>query len=164
MSAICSIHPAPAIIKRLGLGLLGALLLVASPSALLAAEAEDAPGAEVKGVFVVVSSPDPQTQMMAMVLSNQVLNQGKTVQVLLCGPGGDLALAEGEEVRFKPRDLSPQMLLKRLMEHQVTVEVCAIYLPNSDHTEADLVEGVGVAKPPAIATALLEPGVKLFTF
>jgi predicted peroxiredoxin len=119
---------------------------------------------DVKGVFVVVTSPEPQTQMMAMVLSTQLVLRGKKVQILLCGPGGDLALKEGKEVALKPKMKSPQMLMKDLIEKGVIVQVCALYLPNKELTPADLTEGVTPAKPSAIADALLEAGVKLFTF
>jgi predicted peroxiredoxin len=118
----------------------------------------------VKGMFIVLTSPEPQTQMMAMVLANQAVIKGKTVQVLLCGPGGDLALKESKEVILKPGNKSPQMLMKGLIKIGVIVQVCALYLPNRDKTSADLIQGVTAAKPPAIAEALLEPGVKLFTF
>lgn len=119
---------------------------------------------EVKGLFVVVTSSNPQNQMMAMVLTTQALLKGKTVQVLLCGPGGDLALKDGKEVMLKPKNKSPQMLMKALIEKGVDVQVCALYLPNNAKTAADLIPGVTPAKPPEIAEALLEPGVKLFTF
>jgi predicted peroxiredoxin len=119
---------------------------------------------DVKGLFVVVTSPEPQTQMMAMVLATQAQMKGKTVQVLLCGPGGDLALKESKEVILKPRNKSPQMLVKGLMEKGINVQVCALYLPNKGKTIADLIHGVTPAEPPSIAEALLEPGIKLFTF
>ncbi|MGD8531289.1 MAG: DsrE family protein [Syntrophobacterales bacterium] len=119
---------------------------------------------DVKGMFIVVTSPDPQTQMMAMVLATQIAMKGKKSQVLLCGFAGDLALKESTEVILKPNNKSPQMLMKNLIKLGVTVEVCALYLPNKGKAMADLVPGVSPAKPPAIAEALLEPGVKLFTF
>ena len=118
----------------------------------------------VKGMFVVVTSSDPQTQLMAMVLSTQTLKKEKYVRVLLCSSGGDLALKNGKEVILKPINKSPQMLLKDLINNGVTVQVCPLYLPNKEASLADLITGVTQAKPPLIAEALLEPGVKLFTF
>jgi predicted peroxiredoxin len=115
-------------------------------------------------MFVVVTSPEPQTQLMAMVLSTQAVMKNKHVHILLCGPGGDLALKGGKEVTLKPKNVSPQMLLKGLIKKGVPVQVCALYLPNADKTPADLIDGVTPARPPAIAGALLEPGIKLFTF
>ena len=118
----------------------------------------------VEGIFVVVTSPDPQTQLMAMVLSTQTLKKGKSVRVLLCSTGGDLALKSGKEVVLKPINKSPQMLLKNLINNGVTVQVCPLYLPNKEASLSDLITGVTQAKPPLIADILLEPGVKLFTF
>jgi predicted peroxiredoxin len=118
----------------------------------------------VNGLFVVVTSPEPQTQMMAMVLANQAAMKGKTVQVLLCGPGADLALKQRKEVILKPKNQSPQLLLKNLIKKGVVVQVCALYLPNKGRTASDLIQGVTPAKPPEIAEVLLEAGVKLFTF
>ena len=51
----------------------------------------------------MASSTESQSQLMDMVLANQAVMKGKIVQVLLCCPGGDLALREGKE-------LSPTML------------------------------------------------------
>jgi predicted peroxiredoxin len=125
---------------------------------------QNAAGDDVKGVFVVVTSADPQTQLMAMSLSTQVLTKGKSVQILLCGPGGDLALKNGKEVVLKPLDKSPQALMKGLMGNGVKVEVCPFYLPNKGGTPADLTDGITIAAPPAVADGLIEPGIKLFTF
>lgn len=117
-----------------------------------------------QGLFVFVTSPDPQTQMMAMVLSTQVLTQGKSVQILLCSSGGDLALKNGEEVILKPKNKSPQALLKGLMGKGVKVQVCPLYLPNKDATADALIEGVTQADPAVIAETLMQPALKLFTF
>ena len=117
-----------------------------------------------KGLFVLVTSGDPQTQMMAMVLSTQVVKKGKQVRILLCGPAGNLAVRNGEEVILKPRNRSPRMLLKNLIKKDVSVQVCPLYLPNKGLALSDLLEGVTQAKPPLVAEALLEPGVKLLNF
>ncbi|QTA92504.1 hypothetical protein [Desulfonema magnum] len=127
--------------------------------------AANAAGGEIKGIFVVVTSSEPQTQLVAMSLSSQTLNKGKYVRVLLCGPGGDIALKNGKEVILKPIDKSPQMILKGLIKSGVTVEVCPFYLANKEGaSESDLIEGIKKADPPLVADGLLEPGVKLFTF
>ena len=115
-------------------------------------------------LFVVVTSADPQTQGMAMVLSMQAVQQGAEVQMLLCGPGGDLALKGSPQTVLKPRDVTPQGMLTKLVGMGVKPSVCALYLPNNGKSPADLIEGVGVAKPPAIAAALLADDTKLFTF
>ncbi|OQY58672.1 MAG: hypothetical protein B6245_10665 [Desulfobacteraceae bacterium 4572_88] len=121
-------------------------------------------GGSIKGVFVMVTSGEPQTQMVAMSLSTQVLIKGKSVRVLLCGPGGDMALRNSSGVILKPLDKSPQMLLQGLIQKRVPVEICPFYLANRAESEADLIDGITPAKPAAVADELLEPGIKLFTF
>ncbi len=119
---------------------------------------------ETKGLFVVVTTADAQTQMMAMVLSTQTVNQGKSVRMLLCGPAGELAVKNSKQTMLKPLDKSPQMLLQGLIKNGVTVEVCPLFLPNKGADASVLIEGVSVAKPPVVAQNLREEGVKLFTF
>lgn len=119
---------------------------------------------EVKGLFVVVTTPDPQTQMMAMVLSTQTLKKGKSVQVLLCSAGGDLALKNSQEVILEPQKKSPQMLLKNLLKEGVSVQVCPLYLPNKGAVITDVIEGVTQADPSLVADVLLQPDINLFAF
>lgn len=137
-----------------------ALLLLAASIMPLQAMASD----DTKGLFVVVTTGDVQTQMMAMVLSTQTVEQGKSVRMLLCGPGGELAMKNSKQTLVKPLDKSPQMLLKNLIKKGVTVEVCPLFLPNKGAAPDKLIEGVSVAKPPVVAQKLREEGVKLFTF
>lgn len=117
-----------------------------------------------KGLFVILSDADPMTQMMALVLSTQTLDQGKSLQMMLCGPAGKLAVKNSEETMLKPINKSPQMLLASLIARGVTVEVCPLFLPNNNMTEAQLISGVSVAKPPVVAAKMRADGVKLFTF
>ena len=137
-----------------------ALLLLAASIMPLQAMASDV----TKGLFVVVTTGDVQTQMMAMVLSTQTVEQGKSVRMLLCGPGGELAMKNSKQTLVKPLDKSPQMLLKNLIKKGVTVEVCPLFLPNKGAAPDKLIEGVSVAKPPVVAQKLREEGIKLFTF
>ncbi|TQV81800.1 DsrE family protein [Denitrobaculum tricleocarpae] len=139
-----------------------AILLLTSAGALGLGPA--AASSDKADLFVVVTSPDPQTQGMAMVLSLQAVQQGADVQMLLCGPGGDVALKGAPQTVLKPRDVTPQAMLTKLVGMGVKPNVCALYLPNNGKSPADLIEGVGVAKPPAIAAALLAEDTKLFTF
>ena len=86
-----------------------------------------------KKLVTIVGTPEPQTQLMSMVLSMQALQQGASVYILLCGPGGDLALKNAPESATAPQEpkgMSPQGLMKKVMAQGATVEVCAIYLPN----------------------------------
>ena len=119
---------------------------------------------EIKGIFVCITAPDPQVHMVAMSLAMQVKTKGKSVRILLCGPGGDLGLKNGNEVIFKPIDKSPQMILKNMIQNGVKVEVCPFYIANSEKTLADLFDGITMADPSLVADGLLENGVKLFTF
>lgn len=115
-------------------------------------------------VFVVVTQDENMTQGMAMVLANQSLDQGAEVRVLLCGPGATLALTGHDGDVLQPRGITPGQLLERLIAQGAQVDVCAIFLPNTEWTESDLREGVGLAQPPEVAAYMLRPGVRYFTF
>lgn len=122
---------------------------------------------ETPRLLTVIATAEPETQMMALVLSMASHQQGAEVRVLLCGPGGDVALANPPESALepqKPRGLSPHGLLTRLVEAKVPVAVCAIYLPNRGAGPEILMEGVGVAMPPEVAAYMLAENVKLLTF
>ncbi len=143
-------------ILRNALAVLSLLAVFAVPARSVADDA--------KGLYVFVTSADVQTQMMAMVLSTKTVEQGKSVRMLLCGPGGELALKGSAQTMVKPLDKSPQMMLKNLIKKGVVVEVCAVFLPNRGGSPEDLIEGVTVAKPPVVAEKLREEGIKLFSF
>lgn len=115
-------------------------------------------------LFVVVTSGDEETQMMAMVLATQSMNQGANVRVLLCSNGGYLAIDAHESRAFQPANRSPKELLAGLISNGVQVEVCGIFLPNRTLTEADLIDGVGAASPPEVARYMRQEGVRYFTF
>lgn len=128
------------------------------------AQAQDDGSAPAENVFVVVSSGEHQTQMMAMVLGNQMAAKGASVRVLLCDAAATLAVQDKSFPTFKPAGRTPQDLLQGLMKKGATVEVCAIFLPNTEHETSDLLDGVGVAKPGPIADHMLKPDVRYFTF
>lgn len=116
------------------------------------------------GVFTVLTSQHNMTQGMAMVLANETLDAEGDVRVLLCGPGAELGV-EGEDGEvLEPRGVTPGELLENLIAREVVVEVCAIFLPNTEWEEDDLREGVRVAQPPEIAEHMGLREVKLFTF
>lgn len=124
--------------------------------------AQDAPD-----LVTVVTSDQPQVQLMSMVLTMQAVEQGQSAHILLCGAGGDLALAEAPESATAPqppRDASPQGLMTMLMGRGVTVEVCAIYLPGLGADADVLLDGVGVAQPPAMAGAMLADSTQVWSF
>jgi predicted peroxiredoxin len=145
--------------KRMLTGLIaGGLATLAGGAAL----AQDAPD-----LVTVVTAAEPQTQLMAMVLTMQAVEQGHAVHILLCGPGGDLGLAEAPESATAPqapRGASPQGLMSAIMEAGATVEVCAIYLPNAGLEPDALLEGVGVAQPPAMAARMMAEGTRIWSF
>ncbi|MBY6202228.1 hypothetical protein KUV65_12695 [Maritalea mobilis] len=118
-------------------------------------------------LVTVVTADNPQTQLMSMVLTGQAAQQGHPVRVLLCGPGGDLALADAPESATAgqpPMGASPQGLLMQLIEGGATVEVCAIYLPGLGADESVLIDGVSVAQPPAMAGAMAAEGTIVWSF
>ena len=116
-------------------------------------------------LVTVVTSDNAQTQLMAMVLTTQAVEKGADAHILLCGAGGDLALTDAPKTATAPqppRDASPQGMLQMLMGRGVTVEVCAIYLPGMGADADVLIEGIGVAQPPAMAETML--GAQVWSF
>lgn len=132
-------------------------------TAALPAVADDAPGK----VVTIITSADAQTQLMGMVLTMQSMKTGASGHMLLCGPGGDIALKDAPESATAPQPpmgMSPQGLMQKIREAGATVEVCAIYLPGRG-AEADvLLDGITVAKPPAMAAALMDPDARVLSF
>lgn len=136
--------------------------LVALTSLAGTAMAEDKPD-----LVTIVTSENPQTQLMSMVLTMQSLQQGAETYMLLCGPGGDLALKdapEGATAPQKPKGMSPQGLMQKIIAQGGTVEVCAIYLPNREVGAEALLDGIGMAKPPAMAARLLAEKTRIMSF
>ena len=153
-------------VKKLAGGVLGLGLVLSVHAQANATDTANSTGSDERAVpqlFVTVTGASPQQRAMPLVLSNQALQQGATVRVLLCDAGGELALTEHEASPLAPRGMTPQDLLKSLIQQGAQVEVCAIFLPNTDHTQADLMPGIGVAKPQDVAAFMLEPNTRLFT-
>jgi len=142
---------------------LASLTLAAAAAISAPVQAEDA-----KNLVTVVTSPDAQTQLMSMVLTMQSVQQGAKAQILLCGPAADMALKNAPESATapqKPKDMSPQGLMKMIMDKTDTkVEVCAIYLPNKGVDASALLDGVTAAKPPAMAAALIADDTTVLSF
>lgn len=142
--------------KRSILGLLASLFI-----------SQNALAQEPTDLLTILSAPDPQTQLMSMVLSMQSLQQGAGVHILLCGPAGDIALKDAPETATapqKPKGMSPQGLMQALMDKGATVAVCAIYLPNKGVDTEALLPGIGVAKPDAMARSILSPTTRILSF
>ncbi|GAW35693.1 hypothetical protein RA2_02760 [Roseovarius sp. A-2] len=122
---------------------------------------------EAKQMVTILTSEEPQTQLMSMVLTMQSMQAGAGAYVLLCGPAGDLALKEPPEAATAPqppKGMSPQLLMQKIMEQGATVEVCAIYLPGKGVAQDALLDGIGVAKPPAVAKRLLADDTRIMSF
>lgn len=117
-----------------------------------------------KNLLVIVTTDDPVTQLMSMVLATQSKEKGAKVEILLCGKAGDLAVHGSPEVFLKPKNTSPQMLLKNLIAGGIKVEICPPYLPNAQKTAGDLLDGVSVAKPPEVADRLLDDSTKILSY
>ncbi len=115
-------------------------------------------------LFVMINSGTPQTQGMAMVLASQAMEQKSSVRVLLCSEGGQLAVKGKEGIVLKPRNVTPHQMLQGLMKGGAKVEVCALFLPNSDLKPSDLLDGITVAKPSEIASYMLQGSVKTLTY
>ena len=119
-------------------------------------------------LITIINTPEPQSQLMAMVLTLKAVQNGATAQVLLCGPAGDIGLANAPETATAgqpPRGLSPQGLMRMMMaNHNVKVEVCAIYLPGKDADASILLEGVTPATPDAAALAILSENSVVMSF
>jgi len=137
--------------------ILSLLFLIAVPAFGNAAE-------NSKNLFVVVTTDDPVTQLMSMVLATQAMKKGATVEVLLCGEAGLLAVKDSPEILLKPNNKSPQMLLKNLITNGVNIQICPPYLPNKEKTTSDLLDGVSVAKPPQVADKLLHENTKILSY
>jgi predicted peroxiredoxin len=115
---------------------------------------------EDKSLVTILTAPEPQTQLMAMVLTMQAAQQGADTHILLCGPAADMALKDAPESATAPqppRDMSPQGLMTAIMQKAGgRVEVCAIYLPALGADESVLIDGVTAAKPDAMAAAIMD--------
>ena len=131
----------------------GLLVLLSS---LLLTTASIANENSAKGLNVIITSEDAQTQMMGMVLSMMTLKQNKKVNMTLCSNAGDLAVKGMESPILKPQDKSPKMMLQALMKQGAIVTVCPLYLPNASKDESVLLEGITVAKPAEVAASLLD--------
>ena len=125
-----------------------------------AAFAEDA-----KSLVTILTEENPQTQLMAMVLTMQATKQGAAPHILLCGPAGDLALKDAPEAATAPQPpmgMSPQKLMGMIMQQpNAKVEVCAIYLPAKGADASVLLDGVGVAAPGAMAKAMMQADARM---
>ena len=117
-----------------------------------------------KALFIVTSD-SLQTQGMAMILANAMREQGTSLDILLCDAAGELGVEGYEsETELGPRGVKPEGLMRMMMGEGASVNVCAIFLPNTEYDEEDLREGVGVAAPGPIAEMMRDPNIPTFSF
>lgn len=144
--------------KKLALAALAAVTITGP------AMAQDAP----ETLVTILTAPEPQTQLMAMVLSFQSAQQGVAPHILLCGPAADLALKDAPESATAPQPpmgMSPKALMTKIMGLPgAKVEVCALYLPGLGADASVLSEGVGVAKPNEMAGAMIAPNARVASY
>ena len=139
-------------------------------AALLAAGllASAAPAETPNRLLTILTAPEPQTQLMAMVLTMNAIAAGAEAELLLCGPAGDIALKAAPETATAgqpPKGASPQGLMQKMMaEAGLKVQVCAIYLPGKGADASVLVEGVTAAAPDAMGAAIVAPGTTVLSF
>ncbi|GJL98379.1 MAG: hypothetical protein DHS20C07_00590 [Methyloligella sp.] len=121
-----------------------------------------------KNIVTIVTSQNAETQLMAMVLTMQAVQQGANAHILLCGDAGDMALKDAPKTVTapqKPKGMSPQKLMKLILEKTNTkVEVCALYLPNKDMKPSELLDGITAANPQKMGKRLLVDNVRILSF
>lgn len=119
-------------------------------------------------LVTILTASEPQTQLMAMVLTMNAIGAGAEAEVLLCGPAGDIALKQAPETATAgqpPKNASPQGLMKMMIEKSgLKVQVCAIYLPAKGADVSVLVDGVTAASPDAMGAAIVAPGTTVMSF
>lgn len=68
--------------------------------------------ADQQQVTVTLASASTMAQGMAMVLANQMQEQGAQVDILLCDKAGDIALKGATGEALKPNNVTPAQLLE----------------------------------------------------
>lgn len=136
--------------------------------ALLDTDGETVPQAQRRPCLVsILTTGDPQTQLMCLVLTLQARQQGSDVFVLLCGPAGYLALMDPPEAATapqKPNGMSPQAMLRKIQNCGGRVEVCALYMPNRGITQDALLPGIHPANPSQVTARILDANTRQITF
>ena len=119
-------------------------------------------------LITILTAPEPQTQLMAMVLTMNAIAAGAQAEMLLCGPAGDIALQDAPASATAgqpPKDASPQGLMKMMMAQKgLKVQVCAIYLPGKGADASILLEGVTAAAPDAMGAAIIDDDTTVMSF
>lgn len=141
---------------------------ILSASALALGLATTAQAEDPNKLITILTAPEPQTQLMAMVLTMNAMAAGAQAEMLLCGPAGDIALKEAPASATTgqpPKDASPQGLMKMLMAQKgLKVQVCAIYLPAKGADASVLLDGVTAAAPDAMGAAIVADDTTVMSF
>ena len=114
-------------------------------------------------LLTILSTPEEESQMMALILSLQAVQQGAGVTVLLCGEAGYLGTTEGTSQTFAPLGKTPRDMVQSLLDAGADVFLCALFLPNRDIDRNSLREGVIPARPPEITALMLDPQTRLLS-
>ena len=119
-------------------------------------------------LITILTAPEPQTQLMAMVLTMNAMAAGAEAEMLLCGPAGDIALREAPASATTgqpPKDASPQGLMKMMIAQKgLKVQVCAIYLPGLGKDASVLLDGITPAAPDAMGAAIVADDTTVMSF
>ncbi|TCS59756.1 hypothetical protein EDD52_11959 [Primorskyibacter sedentarius] len=141
---------------------------ILSASALAIGLATTAQAEDPNKLITILTAPEPQTQLMAMVLTMNAIAAGAQAEMLLCGPAGDIALKDAPAsatVGQPPMDASPQGLMKMMMAQKgLKVQVCAIYLPGKGADASVLLDGVTAAAPDAMGSAIVAEDTTVMSF
>jgi len=116
--------------------------------------------------LVIITSDSRATQAMALILSRAERERHTPIRILLCDEAGYLAVKDSSLEKAGHEDVEPlpRQLLISLLNENVDVQVCGIFLPTSDLTKDDLLPGVSPAKPNAISDEMGEPDTNVFVF
>jgi hypothetical protein len=115
-------------------------------------------------LFVVVTSGDPMTQAVAMILSQQALQRQTPVRLLLCSEGTGIALGGYARAPLQPSGLTVQQMLQGLIRARATVEVCPIFFAKVPGAAPRADPRSTVTSPAAVGEFMARPEVRYFTF
>ncbi|MCP1677028.1 putative peroxiredoxin [Natronocella acetinitrilica] len=108
-----------------------------------------------------------QIQGTAMTLARTLAGEGHEVHILLCGPAGELAIADRMPETLEPRTITPRELMEEAMSAGASVSVCPLFLPNTAfgrYSTDDFVDGVTEDSDAQMAERLADPNTKVLGF
>ncbi len=124
----------------------------------------EAPALAGQSVLSLLSAESAESQAFSLVLANQMQASGNAVEVLLCGPAGDIALKAAPAAvtaSITPQGASVKVLAERFLKQGGKISVCAIYLPNRKLNPEALIDGVTVANPKQMADKIVDPAIRV---